>query len=60
VFGIFFPNAFSPNHDGHNDLFRPEVFGQLAKYQLQIFNRWGQKMFESEDYTKDGKVPSVI
>ncbi|HLA59091.1 MAG TPA: gliding motility-associated C-terminal domain-containing protein, partial [Puia sp.] len=43
VFGIFFPNAFSPNHDGHNDLFRPNAFGELTKYQLQIFNRWGQK-----------------
>ncbi len=52
LFGIFFPNAFSPNHDGVNDLFRPSVFGNLVKYQLLIFNRWGQKVFESEDYTK--------
>ena len=50
--GIFFPNAFSPNYDGHNDLFRPNVFGELTKYRLQIFNRWGQKVFESEDYKK--------
>jgi gliding motility-associated-like protein len=50
--GIFFPNAFSPNFDGHNDLFRPNVLGELTKYQLQIFNRWGQKVFESEDYMK--------
>jgi len=52
LYGIFFPNAFSPNFDGRNDLFRPNVFGNLTTYRLQIFNRWGQKVFESEDYTK--------
>ena len=52
LFGIYFPNAFSPNYDGINDLFRPSVFGNLIKYQLLIFNRWGQKVFESNDYTR--------
>ncbi len=62
VFGIFFPNAFSPNHDGHNDLFRPNVLGELTKYQLEIFNRWGQKVFESSDFTKgwEGKLGGTI
>ena len=61
LFGIFFPNAFSPNQDGINDNFRPTVFGTLTRYQLQIFNRWGQKVFESEDYTKswDGSLGNM-
>lgn len=61
LFGIFFPNAFSPNRDGVNDLFRPSVFGNLVKYQLLIFNRWGQKVFESEDYTRgwDGAMAEM-
>ncbi|HEY2649247.1 MAG TPA: gliding motility-associated C-terminal domain-containing protein, partial [Puia sp.] len=49
--GIFFPSAFSPNSDGNNDIFRPNVLGNLRTYQLQIFNRWGQKVFESTDFT---------
>jgi gliding motility-associated-like protein len=61
LYGIFFPNGFTPNEDGVNDIYRPTVFGNLTKYQLQIFNRWGQKVFESEDYTKgwDGSLGNM-
>ena len=43
------PNAFSPNDDGVNDEFRiiglpPE---NITKYNLQIFDRWGQVVFTS-------------
>jgi gliding motility-associated-like protein len=60
--GILFPNAFSPNNDGHNDLFRPSVLGNIRTYQLQIFNRWGQKVFESADFTKgwEGKIGGMM
>lgn len=34
-----FPNAFTPNGDGVNDVF-------LKDYELLIFNRWGQKLYE--------------
>ncbi len=51
---IYFPNAFSPNNDGINDLFRalPEIdcIMNLSYYSLQIFNRWGQLVFETDDY----------
>ena len=46
---LVFPNAFSPNHDGLNDVFRLKYPGHAADYNLQIFNRWGQKIFESSD-----------
>ncbi|MBK8341161.1 MAG: gliding motility-associated C-terminal domain-containing protein [Flavobacteriales bacterium] len=45
---ITFPNVFTPNGDGDNDLFGPIADAQLGGcLQLNIFNRWGQKMFES-------------
>lgn len=52
LFGIYFPNIFSPNKDGINEIFRPLVFGNLSQYHFQIFNRWGQLVFESSDYAK--------
>lgn len=41
------PNAFSPNGDGYNDSF-PMIDGRLDKYTMLIYNRWGEKMFETE------------
>ncbi len=47
--GIHFPNAFSPNGDGHNDLFRA-IFDLIPiKYELVIYDRWGEKVFETHD-----------
>ncbi len=39
---VDFPNAFTPNNDGVNDVF-------LAGYDLVITNRWGQTMYEGRD-----------
>ena len=45
---IFLPNAFSPNSDNENDVLY--VYGQnLTEVHLAIFNRWGQKVFETYD-----------
>lgn len=46
---VFIPNAFSPNGDGTNDkLFvRGEV---IESIKLEIFDRWGEKVFQSFDY----------
>jgi gliding motility-associated-like protein len=46
---LVFPNAFTPNHDGLNDIFRLKYPGLVANYQMQIFNRWGQVIFSSSD-----------
>jgi gliding motility-associated-like protein len=46
---IYFPNAFTPGNDQLNDLYRPKVFGRLTQYQIRIYNRIGQLVFESND-----------
>lgn len=44
-----YPNAFTPNGDGRNDKFRPVLYGNMEEYELSIFNRFGQKIYYSED-----------
>jgi gliding motility-associated-like protein len=50
--GVYFPNAFTPNNDAVNNVFRPVVRGTLQQFHLTIFNRWGQKVFETQDAAK--------
>ncbi|MBQ8592810.1 MAG: gliding motility-associated C-terminal domain-containing protein [Bacteroidaceae bacterium] len=38
------PNAFSPNGDGVNDIFKV-TYKSLIKFEANIFNRWGQRMY---------------
>ncbi|MEA3478968.1 MAG: gliding motility-associated C-terminal domain-containing protein, partial [Bacteroidota bacterium] len=44
--GLFFPNAFSPNGDGKNEIFRPKGVN-ISSYRMLIYDRWGSLMFES-------------
>ena len=46
---IFFPNSFTPNLDGVNDLYKPKLYGYLNYFHLVIYSRWGQKVFECYD-----------
>jgi gliding motility-associated-like protein len=44
-------NAFTPNGDGNNDLWQIyEDYGCLKNISLFVFNRYGNKVFESKDY----------
>jgi gliding motility-associated-like protein len=54
---IYLPNAFSPNEDGHNDLWAPLLSCDLQSYSLMVFDKWGNKIFEafSPDEGWDGK-----
>lgn len=62
---LFIPNAFSPNGDGINDEFRVEITG-IRKYEIRIFNRWGELMYLSNDIEggwngrKMNKGPEVV
>ena len=49
---IMIPNAFTPNGDGKNDLFKPLVPVPLPGYRMQIWNRWGMLIFETTQSTK--------
>ena len=40
------PNAFSPNHDKINDVFKVKSSQYIVEFHAYIFNRWGQKLFE--------------
>ncbi|WP_207512865.1 gliding motility-associated C-terminal domain-containing protein [Longitalea luteola] len=46
---IKLPNAFTPDGNGRNDQFKPvmEAGCRFSEYRLTIFNRWGEKVFES-------------
>ncbi len=46
---LYIPNAFTPNGDGLNDVFRPGFGENVIKYQMLVYNRWGQKVFETND-----------
>ncbi|TAD80997.1 MAG: gliding motility-associated C-terminal domain-containing protein, partial [Bacteroidetes bacterium] len=54
---VFIPNAFSPNGDGLNDVFRPTFGVPVTGYQASIFNRWGQQILLSTETLKgwDGR-----
>lgn len=58
---IDLPTAFSPNGDGKNDILRIRGYG-IEKVHLQIFNRWGEKVFETTELDKgwDGKYKGVL
>jgi gliding motility-associated-like protein len=45
---FFAPNAFTPNSDTQNDIFRP-ILGCSNNYKLSIVNRWGETIFQSTD-----------
>ena len=50
---IILPNAFTPNGDGNNDFFRPEMLG-MTQVQLVIFNTWGEIVFNTQDVESKG------
>jgi gliding motility-associated-like protein len=47
------PNAFSPNGDGINDTWRIQYLESYPGATIEVFNRYGQKVFESTGYTTE-------
>lgn len=45
------PNAFSPNGDGINDVFKPDITpSTIYDYEMSIYDSWGENIFTSTDY----------
>ncbi len=42
---LYVPNAFTPNGDGNNDIFRPIAIGMKSIDNFQVYNRWGQMLY---------------
>ena len=54
---LYIPNTVTPNNDGINDVFI--VYGEnITGFNLKIFNRWGDLIFESQD-PKEPWVPGL-
>jgi len=62
---FYIPNAFTPDGDGRNDVFRAVLSSQqlsIVNFQLSVFDRWGGQVFETEDIgqgwdgTKNGQA----
>jgi gliding motility-associated-like protein len=50
---VYIPNSFTPDGDGINDFWFIEGKGfQELGYHMQVFNRWGDLVFESQDSTQ--------
>ena len=58
---LLIPNAFSPNEDGHNDIYKAKEYQSIEEFHAYIYNRWGQKLYdwtnpaEGWDGTHNGK-----
>jgi gliding motility-associated-like protein len=55
---IAVPSAFTPNGDGLNDYLYPLNAYKADNLEFRVFNRWGQLVFETKDWTKkwDGTI----
>jgi gliding motility-associated-like protein len=57
--GFYIPTAFTPNNDGGNDVYKPLLFGIVKKYQFTIYNRLGEKVFQSIEPGKGWNGPNA-
>jgi gliding motility-associated-like protein len=49
---IRIPNAFTPNGDGENDTWQIEFIEQFPDNTVTVFNRWGNRIFSAENYSR--------
>ena len=57
---IYIPNSFSPNGDGHNDVFQI-ISENVIECNIQIYDRWGELVYQNNDINKgwDGKNKGI-
>jgi len=49
ITNLFVPDAFTPNGDNLNDQFKPVSRYPLENYNMKIYNRWGERLFQSNN-----------
>ncbi|MCW3119800.1 MAG: Ig domain protein group 2 domain protein, partial [Chitinophagaceae bacterium] len=61
-FVFYLPNAFSPDANNLNDTYQPTATIYVRSYRMEIFNMWGELVFESTDITRgwDGKYKGEV
>jgi len=42
------PNVITPNGDGINDIFEPQLEGEFISMEMEIFDRWGRRVYRQE------------
>lgn len=55
---VYVPTAFTPNHDGRNDVFKIGYGENITTFTMQVYNRWGERIFLSNQPSRgwDGKI----
>ncbi len=55
---FWMPNAFTPNNDGLNDIFNIKSECEFIEFNLEIYDRWGEKVFVTHDlyHGWDGRI----
>ena len=59
---LFIPNAFTADGDGLNDTFKAVARCPILWYEMVIFSRWGEEIFETNDINEgwDGRKNGVM
>jgi gliding motility-associated-like protein len=45
ICGLYMPSAFTPDGNGLNDVFKPVYGNDITAFRMDIYNRWGQRVF---------------
>ncbi len=53
-----FPNTFTPNGDGQNDVLKAKEYQSIVDFHASVFNRWGQRLYQWDNVAEgwDGRV----
>ena len=54
---LIFPNTFTPNGDGQNDMLKAKEYQSIVEFHAAVFNRWGQRLYQWDDVAEgwDGR-----
>jgi len=59
IYSVFIPTSFTPNNDDDNDYFYPSIIG-YNKYNIKIYNRWGDIIYNKDNDKWDGKINNKL